>query len=377
MLGLFKRLFGRAHAPAIAPAPVRPKLSRGTPASQPVAVAPTDTPAPAPVFGLFDGPASLRPRQIDHAKVRETAARVLAALDQNEAVLPPSPVMALRVSVFLKKGDVDTNELVRLIGQDPSITAKVLQVANSALYSPAREIDTVRAAVTAMGTKSVSTLVLAEATRSMFDPGARQMPDAYRQLGARLFHDAATASHGAGALAIATGRGRIDRVFLGGMLHDIGKPLALRLLGTIAREGSTLEPDMLDAVLEEVHVAAGRHLMHKWELPEALIAMCERHHDEDLGSGADADDLHVLRVASGMVAHLRGAAPGELHAQVLHSMNALKITPDHTRVLVNDAREHSRVVVATYGLETHLAFVSAQSPTARHSSPGRPVAVAR
>ncbi len=371
MLQLIKRLFRRAPAPAATPLQASasasaPKLSRGTPRDQPVA----ETPA-APVampFGLFDSLASLRPREIDHGQVRKLSERIIDELATSDVVLPPSPVMALRVSVFLKKGDVDTNELVKLIGQDVSITAKVLQAANSALYAPAREIDTVRGAVTQMGTKSVSTLVLAEATRSMFDPGARAMPDTYRQLGSRLFHDAATASHGAGALAISVGRGRIDRLFLSGMLHDIGKPLALRLLGGVTKDCGTLEADMLDAVLEDVHVETGRSLMRRWELPEALIGLCEHHHDTEVDAGPDADDLHVLRVASGLVAHLRGALPGELHGQVLHSMNALKITPDHARVLVNESREHSRVVVASYGLDNTHAFVAPAAPAARGSN---------
>jgi HD-like signal output (HDOD) protein len=369
MLQKFKRLFGREPAPAakgraaVAGAPSAPaKLSRGTPTSQPLA---REAGAPAALpFSLFSSPESLRPREIDHGQVAALAERLLAGLGTSEVVLPPSPVMALRVSVFLKKGDPDINELVRLIGQDPSMSAKVLQVANSAMYAPAREIDTVRAAVTQMGTKAVSTLVLGEASRSMFDPGARTMPESYRQLSGRLFHDAATAAHVAGALAMFVNRGRIDRVFLGGMLHDIGKPLALRLLA--ARDGQPLEGDMLDAVLEAVHVEAGRQLMQRWELPEGLVGMCQHHHDEEIDAGPDGEDLHILRVASGAVAHLRGAAAGELHPQVLHSMNALKVTPDHTRVLVTDAREASRVVSSSYGLDAH-AFATPGAPVARAS----------
>jgi HD-like signal output (HDOD) protein len=366
MLQLFKRLFKREQPPVVeakvAPAST-PKLSRGTPAVQPVASdLPPPPKTPSTPFLLFTGPESLRPRQIDPARVLEMGATLLEQLRSSDVVLPPSPVMALRVSVFLKKGDPDINELVRLIGQDPSMSAKVLQVANSAMYSPTRPLDTVRAAVTQMGTKAVSALVLGEATRSMFDPGARAMSESYRQLAGRLFHDAATSSHLAGALAISSNKGRIDRVFLGGMLHDLGKPLALRLLASQEREA--LAPDMLEAVLEAVHVDAGRELMRRWELPDGLVALCEHHHDETVEPGEDGDDLHVVRVASGVIAHLRGAAPGDLHAQVLHSMNALKLTPDHTRVLVTDAREASRVVAASYGLDGH-AF----APTAAPATP--------
>ena len=375
MLQKLKRFFGReqpvatrAHA-TLAEARAAPaRMSRGTPASQPIA---TPVAVPAMPFSLFTSPESQRPRQVDLGQVEALATRLLHELQVTDVVLPPSPVMALRVSVFLKKGDPDVTELVRLIGQDPSMSAKVLQVANSALYAPVREIDTVRAAVTQMGTRAVSQLVLGEASRSMFDPGARAMAEVYRQLSARLFHDAATASHVAGAIAISVNKGRIDRVFLGGMLHDIGKPLALRLLA--AHEGKPLEGDLLDAVLEAVHVEAGRQLMQRWELPDGLVGLCTHHHDELVEPGSDGEDLHVLRIASGTVAHLRGAAPGELHAQVLHSMNALKVTPDHTRVLVTDAREASRVVSASYGLDAH-GFATPGPPVARASQANRPSA---
>ena len=79
----------------------------------------------------------------------------------------------------------------------------------------------------------------------------------------------------------------------------------------------------------------------------------------------------MLRVASGVIAHLRGAAPGQVHAQVLHSMNAIKVTPDHTRVLVHDAREHSRMVVSTYGLDSSHGFSVPGAPPASRPSGSR------
>jgi hypothetical protein len=130
---------------------------------------------------------------------------------------------------------------------------------------------------------------------------------------------------------------------------------------------------MLHAVLEAVHVEAGRQLLARWELPEGLIGLCVHHHDEVVDPGADGEDLHVLRVASGVVASLRGAPPGDLHAQVLHSMNALKVTPDRTRVLVTDAREASRVVSASYGLDAH-GFATPGAPVARASQTHKPAA---
>ena len=47
----------------------------------------------------------------------------------------------------------------------------------------------------------------------------------------------------------------------------------------------------------------------------------------------------------------------------------LKLTPDHTRVLVTDAREASRVVAASYGLDGH-AFVTPGVPQVRGTGVG-------
>ena len=75
--------------------------------------------------------------------------------------LPASPKLYVELERAMKDDNVDLGDITDLVQQNPLIAARVLQLANSALYSRGRTIASLSAAVSRLGLKSLRDVVLA------------------------------------------------------------------------------------------------------------------------------------------------------------------------------------------------------------------------
>src|SRR5262249_7725017 len=179
--------------------------------------------------------------------------------------------------------------------------------ANSSLY--AEEVSSIRGAAMRLGLREVGEIALGFAGRTLFETEVRDQYSLFPHRWDALFHESMTAAFAAGSLAIRARRSQPDSAFLAGMLHDVGKPIALRALATLHLDGA-LDPVVLDLgvgdVVERVHVEIGAEMTETWSLPESLRVVAARHHDLEVP--ADAPDLHLVRV----VDSLRHARAGTL-----------------------------------------------------------------
>jgi len=74
-------------------------------------------------------------------------------------VLPPSPSLLPKLLPALADVNANFDEVVEIIELDPALTAKLLQICNSAFFGPANPVTEVRQAVNQAGYQSVYLLV--------------------------------------------------------------------------------------------------------------------------------------------------------------------------------------------------------------------------
>lgn len=92
--------------------------------------------------------------------------------------LPGMPKLYLAIRRALKNPNTDAITIVTMLQDDPVVSARVLQLANSALFGGSRGIASVPYAVTRLGLKTIQQLVLAAevyATDSDDTPGAKPL----------------------------------------------------------------------------------------------------------------------------------------------------------------------------------------------------------
>jgi HD-like signal output (HDOD) protein len=146
--------------------------------------------------------------------------------------------------------------------------------------------------------------------------------------------------------------GRSDLAYLGGMLHDVGKSVALSSLSALILAGRCprdITPATMSTVLERVHTQIGTDALRHWSMPGYLVSLCAAHHDASVSSAPDSCEIHLVRVIAGLLA-LRLQADVELVPPLMQSLQVLKLDPLELRALDAHVRALSQQMGQLLGL---------------------------
>ncbi|HYC33210.1 MAG TPA: HDOD domain-containing protein [Gemmatimonadales bacterium] len=203
-------------------------------------------------------------------------------------------------------------EVGRIIEEDAAISARLLRLANSALFRRGEHVEDVPRALRSVGIAAALDLALATSVISAF---AVRLPSVITP---REFWLHAVAC-GVAARAVATRAGLSgERHFTAGVLHDVGRLLLLlvepetmkRAMAEAARERVPLR-DAETAVLGFDHAALGAELLRTWGLPETLVVAAGGHHAPGSAT-AHADIAAAIHIADALVHALALGASGEM-----------------------------------------------------------------
>ena len=247
------------------------------------------------------------------------------------------PAVAMQILDLVAKPEADISKLASLVSQDPALSAGVMSVANSVLFRGVSEIETVREAVTRLGVKEVGQVAIAVSTRTLFNPQAQADRAAYGAQAALLFSRSVAIGLAGAALAMRQRGARSDRVYLAGLLHDVGKALGLRALSR--RPDVAAEPARLERALDAVHVELGVEAMKAWGLPQYLSAICALHHQPQIAAAPDNVDLHLVRLTSALSQLNEPLFAFRASREILQSAEALKMDAYAVRALNGELKQ--------------------------------------
>ena len=242
------------------------------------------------------------------------------AVSRRTARVPPYPTTAMQLQAVLARDDYEIEALVEAMRTDPAFTGNLLRLANSPLYRRGNEVTSVASAVMRVGARELTRLAMAAAvSRTTLD--GTLMPlrrRAWREslASAMISERLAPLSH------LEPGE-----AFVAGLLHDVGKALALSVLEEALAQRPDLEVDepMLWQLVDATHVAFGTLVAERWQLPGVLGAVISTHHDSH---EQQAPLTALVLKADAAVALLEG------HRQVTAAMlEALGSNPEEARVL--------------------------------------------
>jgi HD-like signal output (HDOD) protein len=195
-------------------------------------------------------------------------------LNVTNFTVPVLPVIATRLVSMAADPEVPILELAKIISKDQVLASRLLGLANSAFFAAVQPVTTVTEAIVRVGANGVRNMVVTVCFSSqLYDQNI------YGAQGRALV------DHGIGTAYVSRLIAeRIDEpedeVFLGGLLHDIGKLLILRqAFDHRRRTGAQVPPEELAAALDTYHAHLGGLLVQRWRLPEALEEPVRLHHD--------------------------------------------------------------------------------------------------
>lgn len=254
---------------------------------------------------------------------------------------PVMPALAPRILDVVRESEVDVAKLVRTLEQDQAISAKLLSTANSAVFGPPREINSLRDAIVYMGTEQTAQVAICLATRSLFDADARAELSMYRGRWSRLFKHGMTTAFAAANFSAQRQRRHSDEAFLGGLFHDVGRAVALRAISALTLAGKWEPPSepIMDEVLYRIHATPGAEFYDRWTLPSHLMQICCDHHQLD-DTESPSTDFHVVSLISSLDALRAGTAADKRYAldELRTSAERLKLSDAELRAAHTDTR---------------------------------------
>ena len=186
-------------------------------------------------------------------------------LAANRVQLPTLPEVALKVREAVENEGGSAADVAAVVTQDPALTARLLQVANSPLYRGRNPIDNVQMAITRMGVTLVRNLVVSLAMKQIFQATSNTLDRAFRELWADSIEIAAIAR----VLSYNVDGLEPEQAMLAGLIHNIG---ALPILTRLDHElGFETSRGMVAHLLGEYAPQLGCEILHQWKFSEVLL----------------------------------------------------------------------------------------------------------
>jgi len=205
------------------------------------------------------------------------------------AQLPALPQSAIRLLELSQNPDNGPNEFARPIESDPGLTGQVLKFVNSSYFGFAREISSVKLAITLVGIRTIKNFSLWSAVFSLM-PNPKCGPFDLKS----LWQDSLRRGLFARAFGKLLGMKEAEELFAGALLQDMAIPLLakelpqryLQLLEARTKGDARLS-DLERAEFSWTHADAAGFMARKWSLPEEFAQLIEAHIklDEFMASG--------------------------------------------------------------------------------------------
>jgi len=218
-----------------------------------------------------------------HSRSLQQADQSMEVWLKNIKRLPPVPVVIQQAIALLDNKTSRYGDIGKVLSQDEAITAKILQVVNSAFYGLPERVGTVSHAIGLLGFEQVCVLLLSLAvfqSKKITDPLATTNREV-------VWHHSLSCATWAQAIAAKVRYQPSEQAFVGGLLHDVGK--IVMAISTPEEFASAAELGQREGigscqaekdVIGVDHVKIGMLVSEHWKFPDIIHDCIALHHDE-------------------------------------------------------------------------------------------------
>jgi putative nucleotidyltransferase with HDIG domain len=271
---------------------------------------------------------------------------ITARLTTDRLVLPALPAAAVKCLKVLRDPQISLKAAAAVIEDDPVLAVQLVRLSNRAALATREPVRTVLGAVTKLGTVKLRAFLFEASAIQLVESRDPRISKSCRAVWQHSLAVAMLAKNVATFVALPDP----DAAYLGGLLHDIGKPVVASLL--LQAEKTLIEQrpragwigsDAWSGVIARIHRRVGVALAERWDLPEEVITCLRSCDDYDV-----ADRLSVVNVVR--FANALAKRAGIYLGRVDHEDNNALIMIG-TSLLGLDA---STIERSTTGLQTQL-----------------------
>ena len=258
--------------------------------------------------------------------------------NHNEVDLPSMPEVALKINQAVQDESLDIQKIADIVQSDPMISARAVQVANSAMYVGSQPVQTIKRAVQRIGLRAMRAIVMSVTLRNLYTPKSplikKKMMNYYKH-SVRV----GVISH---ALTKKIKGFDPEQAFLAGLIHDIGiVPLLIRADNHDEVKNNV---ELLDKIIYSLKTKVGAMLLKQWNFEKELITVVEdaENWDRDIIKTDYCDIVQVAQLHCDMLGGRKLDAPS---LEELPALERLNFGDINSKLIVAQAKQEMSEVI--------------------------------
>lgn len=249
-------------------------------------------------------------------------------LSSGKIDLPSFPEIATRVRQVLQDPKSSIDQVVRLVGSEPALAARLMRVSNASAFNRSgKQVTDLRTAINRIGYSMVRSAAMAFAM-SQLRRGAKleRLQSRLDQLWQISTQVAALAY----VLARTCSKVNPDEALLAGMMHGIGK---LYIMTRAAQHPELfVDNETLDEICGSWHASIGKAILENWEFSDLMANAVGEQEDFSRDEEVEPDLRDVIAIAILMASY---------EADIPGLQLALNGLPATIRLGLDEARIHA------------------------------------
>lgn len=258
------------------------------------------------------------------------------------------PSVFVRLNQLVESPRSTVNQIADVISQDPALTARLLRMANSAMFGIRSQVDTISKAVNIIGMKRLRDLALATATVKAFEKTTNPLLPQEE-----FWLHSIRCGLAAKFLGEQAKLPQSESLFIAGLLHDIGDLIMFHRVpeeSRLAIEQTVEDSDTVSLqeaeqkILGFNHAMVGMELAKHWNLPALFIESIRWHHEPEKATQFQKQ-VAVVHIANtlAVLAELNTSDIEHTDAPPIHPTvwPLIGLAPDIVPVILDAVKEHT------------------------------------
>ena len=225
----------------------------------------------------------------DKVAAQEIVAGIVKRFKDGNIDLPVLPKVVQEVQNVINEPKSTATDMAKVVEKDAVISVRLIFICNSPVYRGTEKFYSVGQAIPRLGFQETRSIVTAIANKSLYETKNVQ----FRMLMEKLWLHSLACGYASRAIAKKVKFRHAEQVFLMGLIHDIGKPPLLKVLGETLPQNEL--PPMADIIesIQKAHTAFGRDILDRLGFAQNFSRIALGHEGPNFNPKTEKDILIV------------------------------------------------------------------------------------
>jgi HD-like signal output (HDOD) protein len=224
---------------------------------------------------------------------------LIEKINNDTLVLPTLPAVALKVRRAADNPDINLGGMADVVSQDPSLSARMVKISNSAYLGRSIKVTSIQQAVTRIGLRQIKNIATALAMEQLFV----SKNEIVKEYMSRIWADTIEiVANSMAVLQVHTKQTKnralnLDSMMLASLVHNIG---VLPILTEAERHADVFaNPTFLDVAIEKLASQIGARIMTEWGFEPEFVDVAQNLKDMSVNSDA-VSYLDLVRLGAAL-----------------------------------------------------------------------------